>query len=375
MARNGILVVNDGQLRQTINAFLRELLDKKLVEAVLVPLRHPSGDSVAAALLTDPAQLDKADVMAPLMPVNGARIVSAMTKFGAPGKKIAVVLRPCELRALIELVKLKQASPDNLILIGVDCHGVYPLTRYRQFIADKSSDDFVSASRQQGEDPDLRSGCQICEYPAPLASDLTIGFFGLDPKKALLLEAGTPKGEELLGKLSLGGAASGQVGARAQAVSRLLSDRKSKRQKFFAQAKQDIGGPQKLLALFSACIKCHNCRKACPICYCRECFFESPTFDLEADRYLRTAERKGAIRMPANTLLFQVTRMSHVGASCVGCGCCEEACPQSIPLLKIFQLTADSVQKLFDYTPGRSLDDKLPPAAFKEDELTSIGEK
>ena len=64
-----------------------------------------------------------------------------------------------------------------------------------------------------------------------------------------------------------------------------------------------------------------------------------------------------------------------MGASCVGCGACEEACPSSIPLLKIFQLIGDSVQKLFDYVPGRSLEDELPPVAFREDELEWIGEK
>ena len=58
-----------------------------------------------------------------------------------------------------------------------------------------------------------------------------------------------------------------------------------------------------------------------------------------------------------------------MGASCVGCGCCEEACPNGIPLLKIFQLTGDRVQKLFDYIPGRSLEDELPLAAFREDAI------
>ncbi len=64
--------------------------------------------------------------------------------------------------------------------------------------------------------------------------------------------------------------------------------------------------------------------------------------------------------------------MAH---SCIGCGACEEVCPNDIPLLKIFQLTGTNVQKLFDYVPGRSIDDELPPTAFKEDEYEWIGEK
>ena len=96
---------------------------------------------------------------------------------------------------------------------------------------------------------------------------------------------------------------------------------------------------------------------------------------LEAEKYLGVAGKKGAMRMPADTLLFHLTRMTHMAASCIGCGACEEACPNDIPLLKIFQLTGTNVQKLFEYIPGRSLEDELPPTAFKEDELQWIGEK
>ena len=132
---------------------------------------------------------------------------------------------------------------------------------------------------------------------------------------------------------------------------------------------------ENLSAVFAPCIKCHNCKTVCPVCYCRECFFDSPTFELEADRYLGLAEKKGAVRMPTDTLLFHLTRMAHMGTSCVGCGACEEACPSGIPLLKIFQLIGDNVQKLFEYVPGRSLEDELPATAFREDELQWIGEK
>jgi len=147
------------------------------------------------------------------------------------------------------------------------------------------------------------------------------------------------------------------------------------RDKFFEQTKEEIGGIDKLAAVFGPCIKCQNCRVACPVCYCRECFFISPTFELEAEKYLGAAEKRGAMRMPTDTLLFHLTRMTHMAASCIGCGACEEACPNDIPLLKIFQLTGTNVQKLFDYIPGRSLEDELPPTAFKEEELEWIGEK
>jgi len=38
-------------------------------------------------------------------------------------------------------------------------------------------------------------------------------------------------------------------------------------------------------------------------------------------------------------------------------------------------MVGSQVQKLFDYTPGRSVEDELPLATFKEDELEWVGEK
>lgn len=376
MAKSVTLAIKNGQIRKTINAFLQDLLSKKGVEAILVPVAHPSGNSVVPTLVTNPEYLEQADVMAPVLPVISARIVSAMTRLTALSKKTAVVMRPCEMRALIELVKLKQASLDNLVLIGIDCPGVYSLDDYTQLAAKSTSDNFVKAAWQDKEDVKLRAGCQICEYPVPLTADLVIGIIEQDLKNGLLLQADTRKGAEILEELGLTSESDSETAKRREAaVEKLLAQMKAKREKFFEQTQEEVGGLENLATIFAPCIKCHNCKTVCPVCYCRECFFDSPTFELEADKYLGMVEKRGAMRMPTDTLLFHLTRMTHMGTSCVGCGACEEACPSSIPLLKIFQLTGDKVQKLFEYVPGHSPEDELPAAAFMESELEWIGKK
>jgi formate dehydrogenase subunit beta len=376
MAKSAILPIKDGQIRKTINTFLQDLLSQKVVEAILVPVAHPAGNNIVQSLVTDPAYLEQADVFAPVLPVISARIVSAMTRLTPVSKKTAVVMRSCEMRALIELVKLKQASLDNLVLIGVDCPGVYSLDDYSQFAAENSSDDFVKAAWQEKEDVKLRAGCQICSYPVPLTADLVIGLIGVDLKKNLLLQADTEKGEQILQELGLTVETDSEtVKQREAAIKKLLAAMAEKREKFFTQTREEVGGIENLSAILASCIKCHNCKTVCPVCYCRECFFDSPTFDLEADKYLGLAEKMGALRMPTDTLLFHLTRMNHMGTSCVGCGACEEACPSNIPLLKLFQLIGERTQKLFDYVPGRSLEDELPASTFIEDELQEIGER
>ncbi len=376
MTKSVTLSVKDGKIREAVNSFLKELFNKKTIDAMLVPLAHPAGTNVVQALVTKAVFVDKADVFAPVMPVNSARLIQSITRLTTVDRKTAVVLRPCEMRALIELAKLKQVQLDKLVLIGIDCPGAYAVNNYPKFAAEKKSDDFVKAGFQWAEDTMLRTGCQICEYPYPLTADITIGMLGLDPSKQILIQANSAQGEEILSKAGMSLEIDSDLAQKRQtAITKFAGEIKERRKEFFEKTKREIGGIEKLSKVFAQCIKCQNCRQACPVCYCRECFFISPTFELDADRYLRQAEKKGALRMPSDTLLFHLTRMNHMGNSCVGCGACEEACPNDIPLLKIFQLAGSEVQELFSYVPGRSLEESLPATAFKEKEFEQIGEK
>ena len=73
--------------------------------------------------------------------------------------------------------------------------------------------------------------------------------------------------------------------------------------------------------------------------------------------------------MPTDTLLFQITRLNHMVASCVGCGLCEEGCPSLLPLTLIFRAIGEEVQAIFSYQAGRGLEEELPLTVFREDEL------
>jgi formate dehydrogenase subunit beta len=62
-----------------------------------------------------------------------------------------------------------------------------------------------------------------------------------------------------------------------------------------------------------------------------------------------------------------------MGTSCVGCGLCQEACPNDVPVFRIFRLVGSKVQPLFSYVPGRSVDEPLPLTTFKEAEFEKVG--
>jgi len=376
------LEVKDSVL-DTMTAFLRGLLEKGIVDALLVPRRTPSGDNVVQTLFADPARLESIDPIAPVLPVNSAKLVSDLTKTGAVGR-LGAVLRSCEVRALIELVKLQQASLDNVLLIGVDCLGTYEMNDYAELAASSNGDlstELLTQAKEghlvPHEGYQFRVACQMCEYPIPQGVDLALGLIGVDSAREILVTAS----DELAGKLELSreGAAANlppKVGGdRGGAIDKLVAERTAERDRRFAEFRQRVTDMPSLLAEFSRCIRCHNCMVACPICYCKECIFRTATFEHASAQYFRWASRKGSVRMPTDTLIFQLTRLNHMVTSCVGCGMCESACPNDLPVATIFRTVGQKVQALFDYVPGRSLEEELPIATFREDELTSLGER
>lgn len=351
----GTRPVTNNDTLGAVRALLTDVLKSGMVDALLVPLRNPAGDAVTPALVKDPAKLAEADPLAPVLPVNGARLASMLTQH-APRPRLGVVMRSCELRALVELVKLQQASLEGMTLIGVDCTGTYKVPDYARIA--KGADPASCA---------LRPACEMCEYPAPLNADIIIQQIGVDNAAALHVEA------KDMWAAQLGLTQAGSNG-RAGALDQLKAQRIAKRDAVFAEMQAQVASPEKLAAMFSTCIRCHNCMTNCPICYCKTCFFKTNVFDHEPMQFIAWAERKGAARMPADTVLFHLTRMNHMSTSCIGCGLCTSACPVDINVGAAFRTVAAKTQAVFNYVAGQSVDDPIPIKNFEVNELQKLGE-
>jgi formate dehydrogenase subunit beta len=358
----------EDELQKNITDFLGKMLESECVDAVMVPKKLPYGEGVVQSLIADYKELEGTQPLAFVMPVNSGTIISDMTKVAASEKKVAVVLKPCEIRAAVELVKLKQASFENIIIVGVDCPGTYTVNDYKEMISEGKSpmDDFIKNTKEGKDDEKLRSACRVCEYPTPENVDITIGIYGSDFKTPITT-ADSEEGKDILKILEVNSQEKNKK--RKEAVTKLKERRQKAWNELIESTQKDVGGLDNLLKFFESCINCHNCMDVCPVCYCRECFFDSPTFEYEAQKYLSWSQRKGIIKMPRDTLLFHLTRMNHMATSCVGCGMCEQACPSKIELLRIYKTVGHNAQKVFDYVPGRNLDEKLPLLTFREAEL------
>ncbi len=224
----------------------------------------------------------------------------------------------------------------------------------------------------------FRDACQMCDGPHVEEADVTLELFGAD------LAAGIPVSlsDEVADKLGMDSVEAERNQAikkepgfkRAEVVDKVVAARTQVRDARFAEMRQRLE-QEGVEGVFAACVRCHNCMTVCPICYCKTCLFKSPVFDHEPMQYMNWAQRKGAYRLPADTMLFHLTRLNHMVLSCIGCGMCTSDCPSELPVGLVFRTIGQQVQAVFDYVPGRSVEDPLPLVTFREDEWTEVGEE
>ncbi|MGE4470754.1 MAG: 4Fe-4S binding protein [Desulfovibrio sp.] len=376
MTTTAKLDVQDNNPVAALQELMRRMLERGGVGGVLTPV-HLGRGTPMPSLVTDPAELALADPLAPAFPMNGAKMLARLTK-GHSEERIAAVMRPCEIRAFIELAKLNQGSLDNVLLISVDCLGAYDNTHYLRF---KGADDAIQTTLGflgkvgGGKDTardgyDLAGACLVCEHPVAPAADVSVGLVGLDLTAALPVMAETAKGEALLAALELEDWQPRED--RAEALARLVERRTQERDAMIERTAEATGTLAGLAEYLAGCVNCLNCRVACPVCYCRECVFATDVFDHKPWQYMGWARQKGMLKMPTDTVFYHLTRMAHMSTACVGCGQCSNACPNDVPVMELFRTVATRTQKGFDYEPGRSMDDPPPLSVFKEKEFEDV---
>ena len=342
--RRNIKFNNRSELRQ----FYAALLESGTVDGIVLPVKNRSGRTVQA-LVTETGKLETEETFSEVIPVQGGRIAKNLT-FTDSGKKIAILCKPCEVKAIVELTKFLQVKKERLFVIGTDCAGTYEIT-------DTESSGF-------------RKACTICDMPAVTLdlADAVLGFFGMQDETFIL---SVPNDSPIAALLKdMEEHKEDDLAYRQEEIEKISASRSEEKNKVLEQFGTEIDSLEKLQEKLSKCIRCHNCMVACPICYCRECVFRSPTFEHSSESIMNWAERKGGMRMPENTLLFHLTRLNHMASSCIACGLCSSACPNDIDVATLFIHGGEKVQNMLSYKAGRSYDEQPPVTTFREDELT-----
>ena len=366
--QKGVLLKTEDDLQKTILKFFTEAVEKSLFDTALLPLKVPSCDSFAWIMIKDKSILKDAQPLAPIMPVNAAKALKRYTRKGKGKFKVAALMRPCEIRATIELTKLNQINLGEVTLFSYDCVGALPMQDYIADPADGDEKFSTLIKNRNYNSDDLKPVCKICDKFSVSAGDLHFAISGSD----LYLISSSGKGEKILSDLEL--KADADLTKWQKEIASNKEARTKNRKETFEVVKGMVEGFANLAETFANCIGCHNCGSSCPICYCRQCYFDTSVAKPNSDVIMLRAEERGAVSLPLDRIMFHTGRMAHMSLSCVSCGLCSDACPVNIPVAQIFSYVASRTQKTFEYEAGASLGDALPMKEYKLDELGELGE-
>jgi len=307
---------------------------------------------------------------------------------GLKDVKVAVVVKPCDAKAIVELVKRNQINPDNLLMVGVNCSGTFNPVIFKKMLIEEFKVKPEEVVDEEIKDRKLliklvngkilekdlreleekgygrRENCRYCETPIPRMADLAVGKWGVEDKKASFIEICSEKGANLVktavdnGIIKIEKPSSEIIEERERKCRESVEDAKYWQNKILKPL-EDLSFEDRLrywFSHFNRCVKCFGCRDSCPICYCVECI-------LEARRNLVKAGE-----IPPEKL-FPAVRITHVVDSCVGCGQCQDACQMEIPLIKLLYIIKNELKPIFKYEAGLNIEEKPPLTTTTDKEL------
>jgi formate dehydrogenase subunit beta len=242
-------------------------------------------------------------------------------------RKIGIVVKGCDSKAVLQIIQEKGMKRESVLLIGIPCTGVidprkiaikFPHQAENVNIRE-DGDKFVLTvdgnTHEIPKDELMFDKCKHCENPTPIFYD------------TLLDEEIHSIKKEDYEKIK-------------------ILEEKSIEEKWEYWSKQ-----------FERCIRCYACRNVCPMCYCKECMIDQLT-----PQWVRRS------RNVSENTAWNIMRAYHLAGRCIGCGECERACPMGIPLTELNKKLEKDVKEMFNYAPGKNLEQKPLSAMFSPED-------
>lgn len=240
---------------------------------------------------------------------------------------IAMVVKPCDSKAIAQLISEGLIERDKFKLLAVQCPGVLDHKKITKALkgarvfslnigANKIEVEIATGTQELTKDEFYADKCYWCKiYNKPPLHDIFIENdqkFSLEPRDRF---------EDIqdLEKMSL--------------------------DEIFSYWQQE----------FERCIRCYACRNICPLEVCQDQCIVHLDYPNWQSQKVDADENK----------FFQMIRVMHLAGRCVECGECERVCPQNIGLLKLMKKMNQIIGDIFDYEAGMDIEAKPPLLTYK----------
>jgi formate dehydrogenase subunit beta len=363
------LIRDKGSSGGFITGLLRNLLSTGVVDAVSAVRKGADLYDAAMVILTDPGEVTSCSGSLYCGTLSSAKFLFRYVQENRD-QRIAVVVKGCEAKAIIELAKRNRIDLNNTLLIGLNCSGtINPLTA-RRMVTEKFDLDpdqvenihfshgmcIVGTAEQTRSLPieDLESAgygrrlcCQRCMTRIPRQCDIVCGNWGVIGEytgNTTCIEVCSKKGAEALessihsGDIMIEAADPQGIEVRSRVEAAMISLSQRSRSEQFSEISTGDLLLQRMMLDMSRCIKCYQCTEACPLCVCDDCRIKKPWL-----------VRPGQIPPP---FMFHLIRVSHIADSCVNCGQCEDRCPMDIPNSRYMHALQGELELMFGYHAG-----------------------
>ncbi len=245
------------------------------------------------------------------------------------GKKVAVVVKGCDSRTIVQYMQEGLIDREKVTVIGVPCRGVISLKKLMAAVNHEPvkeivlEGDSVKVTTPKGEKKltikEVSPGkCSVCRYPTPVIYDHLTD----EPVEATIGKEEAYSDVREFEKKSL-----------------------EERRRYWAQQ-------------FDRCIRCYACRNACPMCVCQDSCIAETREPNWVSQKLTAVEKT----------MFHMIHALHLAGRCVECGECDRVCPMNIPVSKLKKKINEDMEALYGYVPGIKPDDQPPMFTFKVDE-------
>jgi formate dehydrogenase subunit beta len=326
-----------------VRSFVHTIWSQSNLEGLLVPINGNPGAKTKPRLIDNPSRLDEINPFKPLMTENAAGLVPGLRR-DHPDAHLGALLRPCEMRSLIETVKHDGFDLEGFTTISVDCLGTFPADEYEWRAARKEASgglaqETIQFARQGGIVAyRYRSACQMCVSPEAKEADLNINVLGLPVRQQLLVKA---RDADTARRFQLEALTDGVADRKmVNQHERVLARMTERLHRTMQRVTQGLGDllPQNIEAVIEqieSCGPCQKCMQVCPVCAVD---FPQRGWD---GHYRREDVKRWLV-------------------SCSGCGICEQDCEKHLPQTTIFLHIREILSQELGYIPGRSLDESLP---------------